>query len=104
MSYGLRCVLHDYPSTIHTVHILYCSIHIHKDSPVSLVELYLMHLSCAGSRPHEESRRRPGTVRVEVVPPLDACAVEVLPHELGLSKATVTQLLWCSVEGMLDDI
>ena len=104
MSYGLRCVLHDYPSTIHTVHILYCSIHIHKDSPVSLVELYLMHLSCAGSRPHEESGRRPGTVRVEVVPPLDACAVEVLAHELGLSKAAVTQLLWCSVEGMVDDI
>ena len=63
-----------------------------------------MYLSCAGSGPYEERGRRPGTVRAEVVPPLDACAVEVLAHELGLSKAAVTQLLWCSVEGMVDDV
>jgi hypothetical protein len=71
------CASHDYPS---------------------LVELYLMHLPCAGSGPHEESGRRHRTVRAEVVPPLDTCAVEVLPHELGLSKAAVTQLLWCSLD------
>jgi len=77
---------------------------VHSNSPVSLVGLYLVHLSCAGSGPHEEGGRRPGTVWAEVVPPLNACAVEVLAHELCLSMAAITQLLRCFVQGMVDDI
>ena len=63
-----------------------------------------MHLSYACGGPHEEGGRWPRTVRSKEVSPLDACAVEVLAHELGLSVATVKELLGCLIQGMFNDI